>query len=189
MYLYYEQHKDATGKIILTEMRLSSYGDGHLAINFRNPKEQIAFEMCKEVLKYPPVAQRSYDETNKVWSYFDDWGAKVIQALKDVTKAIQSEIQCFEVEDLAAQALNNRITFNGHSQRLKPEDFFYNYGKPVAAVPMTKETLEQKLKALMGDVLDKSAYRRAALRYHPDRNNGDGTKMTELNSLWSVYNA
>jgi curved DNA-binding protein CbpA len=54
---------------------------------------------------------------------------------------------------------------------------------------MTKETLEQKLKQLMGETLDKSSYRRAALKYHPDRNNGDGSKMSELNSLWSVYNA
>jgi hypothetical protein len=82
--------------------------------------------------------------------------------------------------------VNKRIDFS--AKRVRPEDFFYNYGKPIAQAAMTKETLEQKLKQLMGETLDKSSYRRAALKYHPDRNNGDGTKMSELNMLWSVYN-
>lgn len=30
------------------------------------------------------------------------------------------------------------------------------------------------------------AYRRAAMFYHPDRNNGDGSKMSELNSTWAI---
>ncbi len=31
----------------------------------------------------------------------------------------------------------------------------------------------------------KPIYRKAALRLHPDRNNGDGSKMSELNSIWA----
>ena len=53
MYLYYEFHKDGYDKTVLTEMRLSSYRDGRLAINFRNPKEVILFDLCKTILKYP----------------------------------------------------------------------------------------------------------------------------------------
>ena len=189
MFVYYEHHKDASGKIVLTELRLSSWGDGRLAINFNSTVEKAAFEMCKLGLKYAPVAQRSHDESNKVWSYFDEWGELTLQRLRDITGAVLTPIQCIEVEDLAAQAINNRISFTGKGQRLKPEDFFYNYGKPVAAPQMTKETVAQRLKQLMGDTLDKSSYRRAALKYHPDRNNGDGTKMSELHALWSVYNA
>lgn len=187
MYLYYEHHKDAHGKTVLTEMRLSSYANGSLAINFRSPSENVLFNLCKTIVKFPPVAQRSYDESTKVWSYFEDWGTQVIEKLKEVTATV-SVIQCVEVQDLAAQAVNNRVDLSG-CKAVRPEDFFYNYGKPVAAPPLSKETVAAKLKTLMGDVLDKSAYRRAALRYHPDRNNGDGSKMSELNSLWSVYNA
>lgn len=31
----------------------------------------------------------------------------------------------------------------------------------------------------------KLVYRRAALTLHPDRNNGDGSRMSELNAIWS----
>ena len=31
----------------------------------------------------------------------------------------------------------------------------------------------------------KKAYRKASMKLHPDRNNGDGSKMSELNQIWS----
>jgi hypothetical protein len=187
MYVYYEHHKDASGKIVLTELVLSSHGTSKLAINFGNPTENMLFEICKLALKHAPVAQRSYDPATCVWSYFDEWGQFTLMRLVSVTDAIAHKVALIEVQDLAAQAVNKRISLS--FKRVRPEDFFYNYGKPVAQAVMTKETLEQKLKSLMGETLDKSSYRRAALKYHPDRNNGDGSKMSELNSLWSVYNA
>lgn len=187
MYLYYEHHRDAADGIILTEMRLSSNGSGRLYIDHKSPREAMLKSMCLPILKWPPINKRSMDEKCWVWTYFDDWGERVIEKLKEVTKPI-CEIVCIEVVDLTAQAVNNRINLSS-KPRVKPEDFFYNYGKPTAQAAMPKETLEQKLKSLMGETLDKSSYRRAALKYHPDRNNGDGSKMSELNSLWSVYNA
>jgi hypothetical protein len=186
MYVYYEHHKDASGKIVLTELVLSSWKDGRLGINFGSKIESMIFEICKLALKYAPVAQRSYEPATNVWSYFDEWGQFTLMRLVSVTDSIAQKVTLIEVQDLAAQAVNKRIDLSG--KRVRPEDFFYNYGKPVAQAVMTKETLEQKLKQLLGDTIDKSAYRRAALKYHPDRNNGDGTKMSELNSLWSVYN-
>lgn len=33
----------------------------------------------------------------------------------------------------------------------------------------------------------KKLYRSAAMRLHPDRNNGDGSRMSKLNELWSIY--
>ena len=187
MHVYYEHHKDASGKIVLTELVLSSWRTGKLAVNFGNETENMLFEICKLALKHAPVAQRSYDPATNVWSYFDEWGQFTLDRLVTVTDSIAHKVALIEVQDLAAQAVNKWISLS--AKRVRPEDFFYNYGKPVAQAVMTKETLEQKLKSLMGETIDKSAYRRAALKYHPDRNNGDGTKMSELNSLWSVYNA
>jgi hypothetical protein len=187
MYVYYEHHKDASGKIVLTELVLSSWGNGKLAISFLSKTENMIFEICKLALKHAPVAQRSYDPATCVWSYFDEWGQFTLDRLVTVTDSIAHKVALIEVQDLAAQAVNKRISLS--AKRVRPEDFFYNYGKPVAQAVMTKETLEQKLKSFMGETLDKSSYHRAALKYHPDRNNGDGTKMSELNSLWSVYNA
>jgi hypothetical protein len=187
MYVYYEHHKDASGKIVLTELVLSSWGNGKLAISFLNKTENMIFEICKLALKHAPVAQRSYDPATCVWSYFDEWGQFTLDRLVTVTDSIAHKVALIEVQDLAAQAVNKRISLS--SKHVRPEDFFYNYGKTVAAPQMTKETVAQRLKQLMGETIDKAAYRRAALKYHPDRNNGDGSKMSELNMLWSVYNA
>jgi hypothetical protein len=187
VYLYYEHHKNAEGRILLTEMRLSSYGNGKLAIMPKNDLEQMLKQLCLVSLKWPPINKRSYDEKTYVWSYFDAWGVQVIDRIKETTKVFK-EVDCIEVENLAAQAVNNSINLNPRKGSVRPEDFFYNTA-PVATSAMTKETVAEKLMQLIGDTLDKSAYRRAALKFHPDRNNGDGSKMSELNSLWSVYNA
>ena len=73
---------------------------------------------------------------------------------------------------------------------MRDEDFFYNHGKISSTPTLSKETVAERLKTLIGgDTLDKSAYRKAALRFHPDRNQGDGTRMSELNMLWQIYNA
>jgi hypothetical protein len=187
VYVYYEHHKDANGKIVLTELVLSSFGTGKLAILFTVNTEAVVFDICKLALKHAPVAQRSCDPTTSVWSYFDEWGQFTLDRLISVTNSIAQKVVLIEVQDLAAQAVDKHINLS--SKRVRPEDFFYNYGKPVAQAVMTKETVVEKLKQLLGDTIDKTAYRRAALKYHPDRNNGDGSKMSELNSLWSVYNA
>lgn len=39
----------------------------------------------------------------------------------------------------------------------------------------------------LDSVSAKKLYRAAALKCHPDRNNGDGSKMSVLNAIWSVY--
>ena len=59
MYLYYEHHKNAEGRILLTEMRLSSYGNGKLAIMPKNDLEQMLKQLCLVSLKWPPINKRS----------------------------------------------------------------------------------------------------------------------------------
>ena len=148
----------------------------------------MLFELSKTVLKYPPVASRSYDPATKIWSYFGVWGVQTIERVKDVSRPIKI-VECIEVADLAAQVASGRID---QKRQVKPplnaEEFFYTHAAPAASPALTKETVAERLKLLLGDTLDKSAYRRAALRWHPDRNNGDGSKMSELNMLWRVYN-
>jgi len=83
--------------------------------------------------------------------------------------------------------MNHKVSLK---KRVDVRDFFYQQ-VPVAATPtLTKEQVAAKLRLILGtDTVDKSSYRRAALRLHPDRNNGDGKPMSELNMLWQVYNA
>lgn len=79
---------------------------------------------------------------------------------------------------------------------ISAEDFFYN--DFVDNTPKeSKDSLAAKLVALLDitaqDLQDsgllKKAYRRKAIEWHPDKNGGDGSKMSELNSIWSQYNA
>lgn len=198
MFVYHERHKDAHGKLVLTELRLSSYGNGRLRIDFRNVTENTIFELCKQILKWPPVLMRTYDEASKVWSYLGDYGDQVLQKLHEITKPL-SEIIEYEVEDLQAQCLQDTISFAPRKKQIRPEDFFYNTA-PASAPPLTKEQLREKLAALMGtnsahlNSIESDAnalkklYRHAALRLHPDRNQGNGAMMSELNMYWGLYN-
>jgi hypothetical protein len=203
MYLYYEHHKDATGKIVLTEMRLSSSATGKLYIDHKSTREQTLKSLCIPILKSPPVSNRSMDEKIWVWTYFGHvrqvagprlgqdlaWGQIVIEKLTAVTTAVGTPIGLIEVHDLAAQAVNNYVNLSA-APKMRPEEFFYNHGVTASQPALTKDQVIVKLKVLLAtDVVDKKSYRTAALKFHPDRNGGDGSKMSELNMLWQLYNA
>ncbi|HEY1646317.1 MAG TPA: J domain-containing protein [Candidatus Saccharimonadales bacterium] len=84
--------------------------------------------------------------------------------------------------------------------RVKLESFdeFFETPAPMAKTPRTKAELIKSFEHLLKsneiyisireDIdLDsgKKIYRKGALALHPDRNNGDGSKMAELNILWA----
>jgi hypothetical protein len=205
MYLYYEHHRDGKGKVALTELRLSSRADGSLYINFRNPVENMVFEAVKPLLKWPPLANYSYEPNLKLWSYFGQYGVsstygeEVIKKVQTVVEALGARFKAFSVEDLADQCVNNHVDLSGKRKpKMSAEEFFYNHGTPALAPVASREEVEKKLAELMqvdisyfGSLFSaserKKSYRLAALRYHPDRNNGDGSKMSELNMFWQLY--
>ena len=193
MYAYYEHHKTPDGKIVLTELRLSSYSNGVLKINFKSKSENVIFDALKPLLKFPPIANYSYEPVTKIWSYLGSYGVnctygeEVLKKLEAVSMALGTAYKAIPVIDLAAQAVYDKVDLSLRTGKLKAEDFFYNHGTAVAAPVLTKETLEQKLCVLIGTAPDKKSYRQAALRFHPDRNNGDGSKMSELNMLWQLW--
>jgi hypothetical protein len=188
VYVYYEHFKDATGKIILTELRLSSQGDGSLWVNVGDSMENLRLKLCVPILKQPDSSLRTFDNTTKVWSYTGNAGVAVLSALKSVCASLGG-ITEVEAEDLAEQCRSGRIRFDARKKAQKAEDFFYNHGTVQSTPELTKEQITAKLTEMLGTVIDKSSYRKAALRFHPDRNNGDGSKMSELNMLWQMYNA
>jgi len=78
----------------------------------------------------------------------------------------------------------------------KAEDFFYNNAQPVAGSEMPLTVVKKQLEEMLDSAIDlkamspielKKMYRKAAMKYHPDRNNGDGTKMSQLNYLYQYY--
>jgi hypothetical protein len=199
MYVYYEHHRDAAGKVILTELRLSSYSDGTLAIRQNSMSETMLKNLCLTILKWPPLDNRSYDSTNACWSFFGQYGVKstygeeILNKLYAVCKPV-GQLDFIEVKNLAAQALNHRVDLSKpQKDKIKADEFFYNKGTPFASAALTRDTIQQKLCALLGvgdaAAIDKRSYRAAAMKFHPDLNNGDGSKMSELNMLWRLYNA
>lgn len=204
MYVYYEHHKSPEGKILLTELRLSSRKDGKLEIAFYHPTEKMIFEAVKPLLKWPPLQNYSYDPSLKLWSYFGQYGVagtygeEVVKKIQTVVEALGQDFRAFSIEDLAGQAANDRVDMSGAKRKPKmsAEEFFYNHGVPTAQASMTREELMHKIGDIFGTGAAvfafgpgavKKAYRTAALRLHPDRNNGDNKPMAELNSLWQEY--
>lgn len=119
-----------------------------------------------------PASDREYNPSSKEWTILETSWPK----LQDIIKAARFNITEEKV--------------------LRAEDFHYDYSMPTSTV-VSKDTLAAQLIKLLEidkeDLTDaiktKKAYRRKALEWHPDRNNGDGTRMSELNSIWNQYNA
>lgn len=194
MYVFYQHHRDGAQQVVLTELKLSSRPDiWH--IQWKVQVEVACFELVKPILKFPPVAKRSYDEATKVWTYFDDYGVQVLQKIEQILSTVKIPT-LIEVEDLQFLATRERFDYEKTRRReIRPEDFFYQQAAPTA--PKTID-IAGELAALLEISREslpapkalelKKLYRHAALKYHPDRNNGDGSKMSELNMLWGLYN-
>lgn len=118
-----------------------------------------------------PVSDRMYDSDSKQWTVTNKYWGYISEIF---TKA------GFRIEE---------------AKHVDAEDFFYNQGTATPVVE-SKDSLAAKLISMLGitaqDLADsgllKKAYRKKALEWHPDRNQGDGSKMSELNAVWSAYN-
>ena len=135
-----------------------------------------------------PASNRVYDPQTKIWTIekniFENHLLKLMDMLS-IRYKLGKPYDTYGRDRTASQM-----------PMIDPNNFFYN----TTPVPQaqTRESITESLAkilevptATLAQPLDvvKKIYRRKALELHPDRNNGDGSKMSELNSLWSVYNA
>jgi len=195
MYLLYEHHKDpVAGLILATDMLLTSFFPGSPRINFKSAEDKALFELCKLQFKSINAKERTIDMDTYVWSFFGDAGRKVYDMIK-ASPLAAAGIKFEAVKDLAGQRKAGFIA-RPSTLDVNPADFFYQQAAPAASGP-SKDTIKQQLAAYLSIsqveletatiVNLKKPYRAAALRLHPDRNNGDAKGMTELNYYWQAW--
>lgn len=111
-----------------------------------------------------PISDRHYDEVTKTWTIVE----RQVETFRKLLTLIGLQyiiITRQQAETQTAQSSNSNS--NASAQR----------GRPLDAV------IIEFVRLLPYDAA-KAAYRRAALDLHPDRNNGDASKMTSLNANW-----
>ena len=193
MYLLYEHHYAPDGAVLATDMIMTSVYPGRKGINWKSAADSAIFEFSKIVFKDVHIANRSYDNKSNVWTFLGTAGKDVYEKLK-ASPIIAVGLKLEAVEDLADQASSGYIK-RPIATKWNANDFFYNpQGVQTGSTALTREVIAAKLSTLLllpeAEILSGSAatlkkpYRAAALRLHPDRNQGDGSGMTELNYLW-----
>ena len=154
---------------------------------------------CNIYTKQIPANDRTYDPVSNVW-VVPKANFKALTTIYLAMKYIYDD--SFIIKHNSLQDwIEGRATAKKHEVP-KAEDFFYTYGQPVAGTTLSKDSIAAKLQVLLIEAFDGTEsidltkasaidlvklYRKAALKLHPDRNNGDGSKMSELNMYWQLY--
>lgn len=202
MYIHYAEIQLPAGQFV--QLKFCSYSYGQFNRTTQKNQFHISKKDWSEVvaplvafIKQIPSSDRAFDVHNNVWTIpIANW-----LAMKPIAEA-GFKCNCLKWADLFQDFINADFdTFSNynslHNYSIpKPEDFFYeqppvnqNSIRPTAELSL--KDIELKLieffavPDLTGDL--KKLYRRAAMKYHPDLNNGDSTKMSELNWLWQEY--
>jgi hypothetical protein len=131
-------------------------------------------ELVDGIKQFIPVSERSYDPQTKIWTFTE----KVLQPLQNLFTMLklQAQIMTRAQVDAASQQQSNASAGAGAGR-----------GRPLDSV------IVEFVRLLPYDAA-KAAYRRAAIDLHPDKNAGNGDKMSSLNAAWEriqkeVYNA
>jgi len=187
MYVLFENHKDANGKTVATDVVCSSYKTS-IFINWKKDKTQ--FDVMRNLLKSPPLNMRTYNEELKMWSYLGEHGANLLKILQEAFKQLNQHMEFVEIEDLE-NAIRSGSLGNRKQTTIDPSTFFYNK-VATGSIELTKESAALKLVPLLDcgaiENISKKFYLLAVKKYHPDFG-GDAKVMSELNMLWQVYNA
>ena len=159
------------------------------------------------MLQQIPSTQKVYDQTNKVYSifdtkwdgYFDKIKNNQIPGIIDIAKALGFQFKSWE--NIYTDLIDKVPEKWKESGVPDASEFFYDNDterhSPQAS-ELSKEDIEKELKNLLEINQDitfsiiqendlKKMYRKAAMKFHPDLNGGDSSKMTNLNYYWQQY--
>lgn len=199
MHVLYEHHKAKVGtdsngnpifSAVATDLILTTTYPGVPGICWYLKPEKASAELILRLLKEMVNTQsRDYNPKTYVWSFLGNIGKCTVDDLQHILQ--KTKIEFISVTRLAEQAEAHFFEEEKSKVEESPEKFFYNWGKGTASAPLTKELVSSRLAELLEvpiESITRKAYLKACLLYHPDRNNGDGSKMSELNMLWQVWN-
>lgn len=171
--------------------------------------EYQAITSFVEYTKQIPASNRSFNPQTNIWTLnganfegmrqiainFPEFKNTILlrswNCLPDfIARLDPQQVAYFTIKNAAKNWGENH---NKPPQPIADEDFFYNSSQPITQ-SVAKATVEQTL-CLLFEVSTLPAakdellkcYRRAAMKYHPDRNAGDGSKMSELNAAWQQF--
>jgi hypothetical protein len=114
-----------------------------------------------------PGLDRAWDTNKKVWFVKEKW-LDLLQVLATELWGAQSVV--IQTRESVEDALR-------HQREAQ-------HNAIIAALPERERALYEFLLALPNEAVQ-AAYRKAAMLLHPDRNGGDGEKMSKLNEAWS----
>jgi len=132
-------------------------------------------ENLKETLKkLIPSGDRSWDESSKMWYVKEPYG----EALRSLFVAGYGiHAVSFTSKQVAEQAQQASPRYNTGTAS--------QHGAMLNTSAGTTEDAMVAFFMLLSYDAAKAAYRRAAMDLHPDKQSGDGTKMSKLNDLWA----
>jgi hypothetical protein len=209
MYLYYEEFlsPDNDEEKAIREFILSSNGRDS-SIQFFDQREKLNHKIISEFFKAVPLEIREYNASTYLTTIIGVSGKRMLEFVNmAITNGLLKSVTVKQITSLQDKLANKRLNYIEPVKKpeagkveikYKEEDFFYKHSTGGANEP-TGEVLWKALSKILEleyevfikgspDLLKKQ-YRVRALALHPDRNNGDGSRMSELNYLWRLYNA
>jgi hypothetical protein len=144
---------------------------GGYALKMTGMKNKLDWEQLKlftgAVKGCIASSDRDYDPNQKTW-YIDP---KHFKTVKILIESAFDKSNIFIIE--APEASEQGYTQTFHSS----EADLTKLGELVKENPQTLKLISYNEA--------KKLYRRFAMTYHPDRNGGDGSRMSELNEVWT----
>lgn len=198
MHLYYEilnKSKPPSEQIYLFILSSDSVSS---KIKFHDKEEKALQQFTSQVFKTTPFDSYAYDATSHIWTILGSYGRVVIAILESSLKnGALRNYHIHETTELEYKVARSNLKAKPTEKLFNEEDFFYSLPTSTsndesgdalykALSSMLNLSIDKFKSMNLGDL--KRIYRKSALIYHPDRNNGDGSKMSELNRLWSLYN-
>lgn len=207
MYLYYEvfNENDPNPENELYEFVISSDGRSN-QIRFFDNREKAYHTFLQGVFKTLPLSVCESDAKTFVRTIIGAANGKRILAFVEsaITQGLLKGLTIKKIVNLQSLLAKGRLDYiepkakAGAKVDIKfnEEDFFY---KQSSSKELSEEPLFEALSKMLLITVSqlkayapadlKKHYRLRAMALHPDRNNGDGAMMSELNYLWRLYNA